>query len=185
MDAIYAWIRNLIFGLCLLELFCHLVRNDDYRRYIRFFGGLVVLLLVFEPAGKFFFVDVSFDEALRRAFARQEAYELQNAQEVLAGLQNRQISEAYRTELTRQMKEIIKANGRQSISVEIDIEQNAGHPMEIIGVDILLMRQNSNLNVFEKDTDPNRQQNGISDIRDEISSVYGVDKRMINISVKE
>ncbi len=183
MDKLYDWMRDLIVCFCMLELFCHLVRTDEYRRYIRFFGGLIVLLLALEPAGDLFLAGQTFEEALRRAFVREEAYELRVSQEALADLQNEQIEEAYRSELERQMREIAKANGRQCISVDVRLSKSEGNPAAISSVLIRLMPLNSNLNVFEKETDGARQQAGVDRIRAEIASVYGVED--IQISVKE
>lgn len=185
MDILYGWIRNLIVCFCMLELFCHLVRKEDYRRYIRFFGGLVVLLLVLEPLGGLFSIGTSFEEALRQAFAREDAYELRTSREALAGLQNQKIEEAYRRELERQIKEIVKAHGRQSISVKIKLREEAGQPSGIAGVDILLMPVNDSLNVFVGEKESARAQAGVSEIRAEIASLYGVDRGMISVSVKE
>lgn len=183
MDKLYDWIRSLIVCFCMLELFCHLVRTDEYRRYIRFFGGLIVLFLALEPAGDLFSAGQTFEEALRRAFVREEAYELRVSQEALADLQNRRIEEAYRDELERQMREIVKANGRQCISVDVRLSQNEGSPAAITSVDICLAAFHDSLNVFEKETDSARQQAGVDRIRAEIASVYGVED--IQISVKE
>ena len=66
MEIVYRWARNFICCLCLLELFCHLVRNEDYRRYIRFFGGLLVLMLVISPLAEIFSLGETFGEELRQ-----------------------------------------------------------------------------------------------------------------------
>ncbi len=185
MEGLYEWIRNLIICICLLELCGHLVRSGDYRRYIRFYGGLVLLLLVFEPAGELFSIGDIFEEALRQAFTRESAFELQTSQEALAGLQSREIEKAYRVELERQIREIIKAHGRQSISIKITFREAAGQPSQIAGVQIVLMPVRDQLNVFAQDADSSRQQAGVEQIREELASVYGISRGSITVSVKE
>lgn len=186
MDSLYAWVRNVISCLCLLELFCHLVRGGEYRRYIRFFGGLVILLMILSPVGNLFSMGASFEEALRLAFAREEVYELQASREALAGLQSRKIGEAYREELERQFAGIVKAHGQQSISVQVTLQEGETPPAGIEEVSILLMPRNQNLNVFEEDEENRRLQQKAADaIRDEIAALYGVEKTAVHVSVKE
>ena len=139
MDTLYMWVRNLICCLCMVELLCHLVRSGEYRRYLRFFGGLVILLLMLGPVADFFSIGTSFEEALQLAFAKEEAYELQMSQEALAGLQSRKISEAFRAELERQMKAIAQAHGQQSSSVEITLAEEDGGAVKITEVSVWLL----------------------------------------------
>lgn len=186
MTAVYAWVKNLIVCLCLLELFCHLVRSADYRRYIRFFGGLIVLALMLQPLKDFFPAGASFESALQRAFARQEACELQEAQEALAGLKNRRIFQAYQQELHNQIEDLVKANGCTGSSVRITLCEEGENPLEIAGVDIVLMPQNSNLNVFEEDESGRAfLETASAKIRSEIAAVYGVDSQKISVTLKE
>lgn len=186
MEEVNAWAKNLIVCLCVLELFCHLVRKEDYRRYIRFFGGLVVLLLVISPFADLLHLKGSFDEALRQALAREEAYELSVSQEALADLQNSQIEKAYRAELERQMQKIAEAHGQRVIKTELEIDKRDGLPAGLIGVRMLLARQNTRLNVFEEDEERLRLQKEAAEaIRAEICAVYGIKMSGITVSVKE
>lgn len=185
MEMIYGWVRTLIFCLCLLELFCHLVRGEEYRRYIRFFGSLAVLLLVFTPAAEFLSAGSSFEEALRQAFAKEDAYEFQVSQEALYGLQNSKIRQAYKEELERQMEAIVKAHGQQSADVAVTLDDD-GEQYAISQITVVLRAQNRNLNVFEEDPENRRQQKEAAEtIRAEIVSVYGVEKDSVYVSVKE
>lgn len=186
MEAVYTWVKNFIFCLCLLELFCHLVRNEDYRRYIRFFGGLVVLLLVISPLMQFFSLGEAFGEALRQALAAEEVRELQISQEALAGLQNQKISEAYEKALKRQIEEIVRSHGQQALSVKLKMEQLDGRAAEIAGITILLAAAKSNPGETpEESPAADRQKKNIEEIRAEIISIYGVDDEEIMVSVKE
>lgn len=186
MEAVYGWAKNLIFCLCLLELFCHLVRAEDYRRYIRFFGGMIVMVMVFSPLADILTLGETFDEALRQAFAREEAQELQMSQEALADLQSDRIAEAYKAELQRQMEEIALAHGQRAIQTEVKLEEKKGSPAEIAGVRMVLSGRSGSLNVFEKDEEARAQQiKAAGAIQAEIAAVYGIEAAQITVSVKE
>lgn len=186
METVYRWAKNFIFCLCLLELFCHLVRNEDYRRYIRFFGGLIVLLLIFSPFAELFSIGEAFGEELRQALAAEEVRELTVSREALAGLQNEKISEAYEKELKRQMEEIVQFYGQQPLSVTLSLEEQQESAALLTGVSILLAPAKSAPGE-EQDAQEaaKRQQEDIGQIRAEISSVYGIEREAVVVSVKE
>ena len=46
---LYEWIRNIAGFMILVNVVIHLVPNDNYRKYIRFFTGIVLILLVASP----------------------------------------------------------------------------------------------------------------------------------------
>lgn len=186
METVYRWAKNFIFCLCLLELLCHLVRNEDYRRYIRFFGGLIVLLLVFSPLAEIFSVGEAFGEELRQALTAEEVRELQISQEALSGLQNEKIAEAYENELRRQIEEIVQFYGQQPLSVTLSLEEQQGSAASLTGVSIWLAPAKSAPGDEQGAQEAKEeQQNRIGEIRAEISSVYGVQREAVTVSVKE
>ena len=53
-DYLYEWIRNIAFYLVLVTALLHIVPESGYQKYIRFFTGLVLILLVLSPVLKLF-----------------------------------------------------------------------------------------------------------------------------------
>ena len=49
MGTVYQWIQNLSVWLVLNAVILHLVPGKDYGKYVRFFSGMVLLLLFLEP----------------------------------------------------------------------------------------------------------------------------------------
>ena len=49
MGTVYQWIQNLSVWLGLRAVILHLVPGKDYGKYVRFFSGMVLLLLFLEP----------------------------------------------------------------------------------------------------------------------------------------
>ena len=45
---IYDWIKNLVFYLILMTMLMQIIPDSDYKKYIRFFTGLVLILLVWD-----------------------------------------------------------------------------------------------------------------------------------------
>ena len=61
---LYEWIRNVAFYLVLVTALLHVLPRSGYQKYIRFFTGLVLILLVLAPVLKLF----QMEEELRDAY---------------------------------------------------------------------------------------------------------------------
>lgn len=46
---LYEWIMNLSFYMVMVTAAMHVVPNSDYKRYIRFFTGLVLVVMLTDP----------------------------------------------------------------------------------------------------------------------------------------
>lgn len=49
LDSIYEWIQNIAFYLVLVSAFMEVIPADGYKKYIRFFAGMVMILLTMTP----------------------------------------------------------------------------------------------------------------------------------------
>ncbi|MDO5539472.1 MAG: stage III sporulation protein AF [Eubacteriales bacterium] len=186
MEQVYSWVKNVMVGLCLMELFSHLVRREDYRRYIRFFGGIIVLVMIISPVLQLFSGTDLFDEALQRAMLQEEAINIELANQTLAELQNRKISEVYQQELERQMREIAESHHQRVISINTELEERAGYAAEIKSVTMLVAKIRSGVSVFETEKGERQgQMESLEEIKTEIASMYNVEKEQITINIKE
>lgn len=68
LDALYDWIRNLAFYLVVMTAVLEVIPGNAYKKYIQFFTGLVLILLVVTPMLE---VTGTFGE-FRTEYARQE-----------------------------------------------------------------------------------------------------------------
>lgn len=185
MEQFTQWVKNLVFCFCLLELMCHLVRNADYRRYLRFFGGVLMVFMVASPVLELFFSGDLFEASLQEAYLRTSALDFQIEQEALADLQNRQISKAYEQEIERQLAEVAQGREQRALSVEVEMEDARAGAAGIKAVTMVLEEKNAMTNVFEDDAAAqSKQREQIQEMTAEISAVYGVERENIKISVK-
>lgn len=61
MDAILGWIKSIVYFSLFLTVLLQLLPNEKYKKYIRFFAGLLMMLLVLKPVFSFFDTDISKD----------------------------------------------------------------------------------------------------------------------------
>ncbi len=66
MHAVYEWIRSLVFYAVLVTLIMNLLPDRKYEKYLRFFTGMVFVLLVFEPVASV----TGLEEPVASAYAR-------------------------------------------------------------------------------------------------------------------
>ncbi|MEZ3433692.1 MAG: stage III sporulation protein AF [Lachnospiraceae bacterium] len=53
-DYLYEWIQNIAFYLVLVTAVLHAVPDKGYQKYIRFFTGLVLILMIVTPVLRLF-----------------------------------------------------------------------------------------------------------------------------------
>lgn len=51
-DAVYEWVKNLAFYLVVMTAVLEVLPGNEFKKYIRFFTGLVLILLVITPVLK-------------------------------------------------------------------------------------------------------------------------------------
>lgn len=49
LDYIYQWIENIAFYLVIIVAVMQMIPGDSYKKYIRFFAGLVLILMLSGP----------------------------------------------------------------------------------------------------------------------------------------
>lgn len=72
LESLYAWIKNIAYYMILITAIWHIVPNSAYRKYIKFFTGMTLILLILSPVMQLFGTDqkTEFEKSI-------EAYEEQ------------------------------------------------------------------------------------------------------------
>lgn len=61
LDALYEWVQNMVFFLLLAGMLLDVLPGNSYRKYVRFFAGTVVILLLVSPLLRLSGIKQSFD----------------------------------------------------------------------------------------------------------------------------
>jgi len=113
------WMKTLAGSMCILTVFTHLVPDGRFTKYVRFYAGLVFLLLAVNPILELLGDGSQLEQLLELEFLKEEYYDLETAAEGLSNLKNDQILAAFQAELERQVSEIASAYGLTVISAEV------------------------------------------------------------------
>ncbi len=82
LDQICEWFGNIAVFLVVITAVMHAVPGKDYVKYIRFFSGLILILLLFTPVLKLFGMEERFREIYSGAEYEMRRREIQKAEEI-------------------------------------------------------------------------------------------------------
>lgn len=124
MEAVYSWVKHIIYYVIFLSIVSSLLADTRYEKYVRFFAGMVLILLVAGPLVN----GLGIEEQLASAFAqlsfKQEAADLDRN---LLGMEERrreQIMAKYEEAVEEDVARMAREQGLACVSVKADIEQD-------------------------------------------------------------
>ena len=173
MEAVYGWIRNIVCYLCLFNIFLQALPGENFKKYVRFFGGLLLIVMVLGPLADMANLSESFEQAWRLGSLREQAEDMRITGQGSEELREDKINEAYRKELKRQVEDVVRAYGMEPVKVELQFSENAEGIRGISGADLQISGGEED---FEKKA---------SDIKNELLEVYHISAGHINISIQE
>ena len=82
----YEWLRNLAFYMVLVTAVLQLIPNRSYEKYIRFFCGLILVILLLTPVMRG--IDAGFEGRMRVSVSDDNWKELEEIREQAEGLED-------------------------------------------------------------------------------------------------
>lgn len=76
---LYEWIRNVAFYMILVMVVIQILPNNEYKKYVRFFTGLVLVLLIATPVLKLFGMDMSLSNIYHNSTYESEIQKIEDA----------------------------------------------------------------------------------------------------------
>lgn len=82
LEGIYGWIQDISVYLIVMAAVMHAIPGKDYGKYIRFFSGLVLILLLSTPLLKLAGMEDTFRTLYRGKEYEMERQEIERAEEI-------------------------------------------------------------------------------------------------------
>lgn len=82
-EYIYQWVENIAFYLLIFTVAMQLIPNKSYKNYIRFFTGLVLIIMIAKPIISLFGMEQEFDSFFESAEYQQRIKEIEEATKYL------------------------------------------------------------------------------------------------------
>lgn len=119
-EELYAWMRSLAVFYILLTTVLHLAPAPKYERYIRFFMGLLLILMLISPTSAILGKGGELRESFEKYY-QQESSELENLE--TENLQFIYLEESYAAVLAEKILENLKETGISAAGADVQIEQ--------------------------------------------------------------
>ncbi|MBC8573387.1 stage III sporulation protein AF [Jingyaoa shaoxingensis] len=131
------WLKQMVFCICFLELLYQILPGKNWQKYLKFTGGLVFVLVLFQPVLQIFSFEGKLEQAVWKWQIKEESMQLQEARKELEELQNEQIRQSYCRELERQIQERTEYYGGKVQRVQVTLSQGENMQMEKMEVYLL------------------------------------------------
>lgn len=89
LEALYSWLRSLAYFMVFSTILLHMIPGQNYQKYIRFFTGLLLVILLIAPVMEFFSGN-GIEEILDGSAYQQSLKQLEEAVSYMGQLENSQ-----------------------------------------------------------------------------------------------
>ena len=119
------WARNILFFMVFLSVISHLLADRSYEKYIRFFAGMVLILITISPLKG----GLDFQEQAGILFEEfSDFWEKQQAGEVLADVDKNRMGmffSEYKKETEKRIGEMVEAEGFVCGGAEVTLQERS------------------------------------------------------------
>lgn len=133
-EYIFGWIRDIAFYTLLMEVVLHMLPEQGQKKYLQFFMGIVLIILVISPVLSAAGLERQLDETYVRQTSDQEFEEFQKRQQEIEEHYERRLEERVEeaAEELREMEQMEERQGEENgVEIpEIRIESGGGEKEE-------------------------------------------------------
>lgn len=163
------WIRTLVIVSCVLTMLLHVIPDGKYVKYMRFYAGLIFLLLAVQPFLQLFSGN-TLEYLLQLALLKEDARELSTTVEGMREMKEASILSACREELTRQLETLAGTCGADRAEVEVSFSDPEDVALTAVSFTIAI-----------RDGTAKQYRHTAAKIRAETEAVYGLGKQAVRI----
>lgn len=138
LEQIYQWIKNIAFYLILITAVMNVLPNNSYKKYVRLFTGMVLVLLVLSPLTGFLNLNQLMDVTYVTNSFKQELGDLDVQTDDFEKLQEDKLFEAYEQEIADEIADVVEEEGLYALEVKVRMNRDRASKDygSISGVDI-------------------------------------------------
>ena len=114
MEAVYEWIRSLVFYLILMTTVLNFLPDRKYEKYLRLFTGMVFILLVFGPLGDLTGMEERMAGAFGRITFQNDVKLLQREIADADGTRMKRLADSYRRAVETDLMTMAESAGRST-----------------------------------------------------------------------
>lgn len=179
---IYGWMRGLAFFFIFMTAVLNCLPDQKYRRYVRFFLGMLLLVLMARPLLSLFHLDEILSRSVSRGMLEARAEEA-GWQVRAEGIQQELLYQGYQAEIESQIRGFLEERGIGEASVEVELNQEQ---MEVEAVKIRAVPDTEGI-LYQSEVREREEAlaGKLEEVKTELSEVYGVDPAHIDVTVQK
>ena len=124
MSGINDWVVGIVAFIIIMTVVSHLIGGIKFFKYIKFFMGIILILIVINPAGKFFSLEDIYDNILNICEGKLEISELKAELSTGISEYTSNIMSAYRETISQTVGDIVSEDGYDVAQIDADIDEN-------------------------------------------------------------
>lgn len=179
-------IRNIFFACLLLQIVEYCMPDSTYRKYIKFYGGLVIIALIVTPVINM----LSGTELIERLIGKFEnektSISLRNDIEASEQKTIEKIVEPYENEIVSHVSGVVDDKGLEmkKCNVTFDVDSTSSTYGSILMIDVSVGRKYTSLSPDLDEDIPSQYKLQIKNIKTELCRFYNLSDANINVSMK-
>ena len=195
-EALKQWMYNIIIFILFSSLIQHLAAEKKYEKYIKFFSGLLLVMVVISPVFNWFGSDKILEfNYLEENFSQAVAYASEEVESIKA-VQEETISKKYRATIQSSLETILKNNGYLLVEADIELEsdsqaENYYYPKQIHArieknsQDEGLVEQIkiNTTNIVSESKDTDNLTDETKEIKNQICGFFGIKEEAVTIEI--
>lgn len=187
MTVVYDWIKDIIYYLILMSLVFQLLPNENYRKYIKLFSGILLVIIVLKPL-KIFVKDSSL-EYVKAAFQQYNygQQDIKSQVEDFKKVQEEVSKEYISGQLKEQIQKLVEEKGYYVESAEVKMQDEE----EVLCIN-LLKEESAGTGITieavkirneQGQVDEGKESEELKEIKKEIAEYYQVEESAVQIQL--
>lgn len=124
ITGIYQWIKNIVFYMILITAVMNVIPNNNYKKYINLFTGIVMIILVISPISSLLGASTRLDTNFIKNIYNQELSNIKVDAYQISDTSSSKLLEEYKNEISNQVEEIVKKEGYFVVESEIVMNED-------------------------------------------------------------
>ncbi|MCI5995042.1 MAG: stage III sporulation protein AF [Blautia sp.] len=185
MEEFYGWIRSIVCYVCLFHIFLQILPSGDFKKYVRFFGGLLLVLIVMAPIADLGRLTDRLELGWQMESLREQEDQIRMMSQGMEELRSGMIDDACRAEMKKQIEEMVYSCGMLPDQVRVEFEEQKNSDLPVPVIRKVELKVSVPQKVAEEESASADGQAESAWIKKRLEDVYHISSEHINISIQE
>lgn len=181
MEIVYTWVKNIVCFYIFMNIIIHLLPRESYRKYVRFFSGMLLMILVATPVLSVLGKEDVLMQKINQAGFFQELDNIKLDTAHLEQTQKKVYLREYERAIAMDIGRIAEGKGLRPLRVEVRLSED--YQVESIDMEVSAAEEDAAVpNVSFGDG--SGEYSGADELKRELTEFYRLEEERIEIAVQ-